>query len=129
MDERLFYKPLPNYQSEQEIFDAIDRNEMSELITLPLAVGMNFPDWKVAQTVCLKLAESSDETVRANACLGLAYIAMTKERLEKRLVKPILLRELRTQTEMRWRIIDAIQDINRFLGWKMAQKQLQGESK
>jgi hypothetical protein len=91
-------------------------------VTNALAVGEHFPDWKYAQNICLYLAEHSNDKVRANACLGLAYVARTKQRLEKHLVKPILLRELRCQTKFRWRIKDAIKDINRFLKWHLADK-------
>ncbi|MGG6293080.1 hypothetical protein ACQ4M4_01550 [Leptolyngbya sp. AN02str] len=90
---------------------------------MPLALGENFPDWKYAQDVRLRLAEHSSDKVRANACLGLAYIARTKQRLEKHLFKPILLRELRCQTEFRWRIEDAITAINRHLAWRLAHQQ------
>jgi len=88
-------------------------------------VGENFPNWKYAQDVCLRLAEHPNDNVRANACLGLAYIAHTKGRLEKHLVKPILLRELRNQTEFRWRITDAIADINLYLKWHLASRHSQ----
>ncbi|MEE3715297.1 hypothetical protein V2H45_00900 [Tumidithrix elongata RA019] len=95
---------------------------MEELLVLPLAIGENFPDWKYSQDLCLRLAEHPSDKVRANACLGLAYVARTKRRLEKHFVKPILLRELRSQTEFRWRIEDAIKDINHYLKWCLAHK-------
>jgi hypothetical protein len=87
---------------------------------LPLAVGEYFLDWKYSQDECLRLAEHSSDIVRANACLGLAYVTRTKQRLEKHLVKPILLRELRYQREFRWRVEDAIKDINHYLKWHLA---------
>jgi len=95
---------------------------MEELLVLPLALGEHFLDWKYAQDVCLRLAEHDSLLVRANACLGLAYVARTKGCLEKHLVKPILLRELRSQTKFRWRIEDAILDINHYLKWRLAHK-------
>jgi hypothetical protein len=70
----------------------------------------------------LRLAEYPSDKVRAHACLGLAYIARTKRQLQKHLVKPILLRELRCQIEFRWRIEDAIQDINYYMKWHLAYK-------
>ncbi len=98
---------------------------MEELLILPLAVGENFPDWKYAQDVCLQLAEHSSDKVRANACLGLAYVARTKQRLEN----PVLLRELRCQTEFRWRIEDAIKYINHHLKWHLAHKSMENYDK
>lgn len=51
-------------------------------------------DWKHAQTICNKSFESDDLRFRANAALGLAYIARTKGQLEKHLVKPLLVKAL-----------------------------------
>ncbi|MEI6329936.1 MAG: hypothetical protein WCP16_11920 [Pseudanabaena sp. ELA645] len=116
------YQPLPILNRKEEIENLLSYGTMEELIVLPLAVGENFPDWKYAQDICLRLADHSSDKVRANACLGLAYIARTKRRLEKHLVKPILLREIRCQTEFRWRIEDAINDINHYLKWHLAHK-------
>ncbi len=122
MNDELFYQPLPKYDSSQEVQKILESGSKKDLMLLSLGVGENHPDWKFAQDTCLKLAESDDEGIRANACLGLAYIARTKGNLEKHLVKPILLRELREQTDLQWRILDAINDINNYLGWKLAFK-------
>jgi hypothetical protein len=114
------YSPLPELSDRLEIEESLKSESIEELLVLSLAVGENFPDWKYAQDTCLLLAEHENENVRANACLGLAYIARTKGRLEKHVVKPILLRELRSQVEFRWRIEDAITDINHYLKWHLA---------
>lgn len=116
------YRPLPILNNKEEIERLLSCGTMEELLILPLTVGENFPDWKYAQDICLRLAEHSIDKVRANACLGLAYVARTKQRLEKHFVKPILLRELRCQTEFRWRIEDAIKDINFYLKWRLGHK-------
>ena len=92
---------------------------------LPLSVGESEIEWKNAQDICLTLLSCPDAEIRANAALGLAYIARTKKILDKRIVKPYLLKELRENTEYRWRIIDAINDINIFLGWNLAEKAIQ----
>ena len=118
------YQPLPILSSKDEIEKLLSCGTVEELVILSLTVGENFPDWKYAQDVCLRLAEHSSDTVRANACLGLAYVARTKQRLEKHLVKPILLRELRCQTEFRWRVEDAIKSINRHLKWNLVRRGL-----
>jgi hypothetical protein len=106
------YQPLPILSGKDEIEKLLSCGTMEELLILSLVVGENFPDWKYAQDVCLRLANHSSDKVRANACLGLAYVARTKQRLEKHLVKPILFRELRCQTEFRWRVEDAINSFN-----------------
>lgn len=93
-----------------------------ERLLLPLRVGEYCHDWKKSQDICLSLIDDDEEAVRANAALGLAYVARTKGRLEKHRVKPALLMLLKTSQEYRWRIIDAIEDINMFLDWKIGQK-------
>ena len=57
-----------------------------------------------------------------NAAMGLAYIARTKGKLEKHLVKPLLIKELRENEEMRWRILDALSEINNYMNWHMEEK-------
>jgi hypothetical protein len=116
------YSPLPIFTDRSTIESVLAIGSIDELERLSLAVGQDFPNWKYAQDVCLQLAEHSDDNVRANACLGLGYIARIHRRLEKHLVKPVLLRELRSQTDRRGQIEDAIQDINFFLGWQLAHK-------
>ena len=124
MSNERIYRPLPHYDSNDEIRKVLKSGTDEELMLLSLSVGQNHPDWKFAQDICLVVAESSKADIRANACLGLAYVARTKGRLEKHIVKPILLRELHTQTDMKWRIINAIEDINLYLGWNLALKHL-----
>lgn len=46
-------------------------------------------------------------------------IARTHGKLEKYIVKPIILKELRENKEYEWRIIDSINDINLFLKWNL----------
>ncbi|MEH2159737.1 MAG: hypothetical protein V7K38_01530 [Nostoc sp.] len=119
-----FYQPLPIITQREETQAILSHGSFDELMVLPLALGEHYPDWKYAQDVCLKLANHADDRIRANACLGLAYVARTQGKLEKHLVKPVILRELRSQTEWRWRIEDAIADINNYLGWRLAQARL-----
>ncbi|WP_246070708.1 hypothetical protein [Paenibacillus kobensis] len=121
MTEKRIYKPLDEL-SNDEINEIMARNELDELRSLPFSVGMYHPNWKYAQDLCIKLSQHEDAALRANAVLGLAYVARTKAHLEKHLVKPVLLRELRENPEYRWRINDAIGDINLFLKWKIGDK-------
>lgn len=117
------YSPLENITYD-EALRILETGTISERILLPLRAGETMVDWKQAQTVCIKSFESEDLRVRANAALGLAYIARTKGQLEKHLVKPLLVKELRENIENRWRIIDAITDINFYLGWHLEEKAL-----
>ena len=125
MTKRLIYRELPVFKSKLEVLDILTSGNTEEKMILSLSIGENFPDWKFAQDICLKLVDSEDEGVRANACLGLAYIARTKRKLEKHLVKPILIRELKKQGKLQWRIIDSIMDIKCFMEWNIAEKYIE----
>ncbi len=120
---RRIYRPLPELDT-AEINRIMVSGTIDELIVLPLTVGEYSEDWKAAQDICIQLAEHKDERVRANAALGLAYIARTKRKLDKHLVKPVLLKLLRECTNQKWRIVDSIEDINLYLNWHMAEKHL-----
>ncbi|CRK84624.1 hypothetical protein [Neobacillus massiliamazoniensis] len=121
MDEKRIYKPLKELSNEQ-IREILNKNDIDELISLPLSVGEHHINWKYAQDICAKLSKHENPLVRANAVLGFAYIARTKGKLEKHIVKPIVLYELRENQEFQWRIIDAINDINLFMKWKIGAK-------
>ncbi|OWA33013.1 hypothetical protein B9G55_23970 [Saccharibacillus sp. O16] len=115
------YEEIREY-NDQEIKEILERQVIEELILLPLSVGLYLHNWRVAQNLCLKLAQHDHAHVRANAILGLAHIARTEGELDKRLVKPIVLKELKDNQEHRGTIIDAISDINLFLNWNLAKK-------
>ena len=123
MTMKPIYRPLEDITSE-EALRILESGTLEERILLPLRAGEMMVDWKQAQTICIKSFESDDSRVRANAALGLAYIARTKGQLEKHLVKPLLVKERRENIENRWRIIDAITDINYYLGWHLEEKAL-----
>ena len=118
------YRPLPIY-SEEEARRILKEGELEELLILPFSVGQHFVNWKKAQDICVDLMQHKDEGVRANAAMGLAYIARTKNKLEKEIVKPLLLRELKNNMTYQWRIMDAIEDINLFLNWKIGIKEIE----
>ena len=120
------YKPLEEL-SDFEIKSLLEKGVSEELATLSLSVAEYHPNWKYAQDVCVKLSEHKDAMVRANAVLGFSYIARTKGKLEKHIVKPIILNELRNNEEYKWRIIDAINDINIFMKWNIAEKALKNK--
>jgi len=118
--DRVYHSP--KVDSKEEVKNILMENNKDELEKLGIAVGLCCPDWKYAQDICLLLIENEESVVRANAILGLAHIARTKGQLDKRLVKPIILRELRFNENNRSTILDAIQDINKFLGWSIGLK-------
>ena len=113
------YRSLPLITNKAQALEVLNNGSYKDLMLLPLSLGESFPDWKFAQDLCIRLTQSEDAALRANAVLGLAYIARNKGMLEKHLVKPVILRELRENIENRWRIEDAIDDINIFLKWNL----------
>jgi hypothetical protein len=115
------YRPLEEY-SDQEIIDILKSDNRELLLQLPLSVGEYHLNWKYSQDICIKLSDHLDPAIRANAVLGLAYIARTKRKLEEHIVKPIILRELKHNQEYKWRINDAIDDINLFMKWSLGKK-------
>lgn len=115
------YEEIRAY-SDKEIREMLERQAVEELIVLSLSAGLYHPNWKFAQDLCLKLAEHSDALVRANAILGLAHAGRVHGRLDRRIVKPVVLRELRNNEEHRGKIMDAISDMNQFLDWNLAGK-------
>lgn len=122
------YKPL-DCLSNADIIKILESDDINEIIQLPLSVGMNHPNWKYAQDLCVVLSKHKDTGVRANSVLGFAYIARTKGILEKHIVKPIVLKELNENKKYEWRIIDSINDINLFMKWNICQKALNKRNK
>lgn len=112
------YRPLQEH-SDQEINNILKSEDRDLLMRLPLSVGEYHPNWKFSQDICAELSNHLDPAIRANAVLGIAYIARTKGKLEKHIVKPIVLKELRDNKEFEWRINDSIDDINLFMKWNL----------
>ena len=115
------YRPLIPISSELAQVQLKNGDE-DELLLLSLNIGEYAKDWKSAQDICIKLMEHNNPAIRANAALGLAYIARNHRKLDKRIVKSYLLKELKENKEFNWRMRDAIEDINLFMEWNLASK-------
>lgn len=122
------YQSLPEFD-DKEIKRILQFGSIEELTILPLSVGEYHANWKTAQNICVELSNHSAEQVRANSALGLANIARTKGKLEKHIVKPILLEILRNCSKHRDRVIDSIQDVNIFMEWSIGEKAIGGLEK
>ena len=92
----------------------------AEKADLAIALGFDCPDYGFAQSMCIQLLQMEDEITRADAVIGLAHIARRFRKLDKRVVKPYLLRELRENEQCKDLIAEAISDINIYLGWNIA---------
>ena len=102
-----------------EILQSGSNKEKAELA---MALGFDCPDYGFAQSMCIQLLQTEDEIVRGNAIIGLAHIARRFGKLDKRVVKPYLLRELRKNVKCKDLVADAIHDINMYLGWNIADR-------
>jgi len=120
---KLIYKQIIDIEDDEAIKILLHGSE-EDFFSLPLSVGHYHTEWKKAQHICLKLAEHENPQIRSNAILGLSYIANTSKKLDKHLVKPHIIREYRENIEHHGTIVDAIVDINLFLGWHILEKQM-----
>ena len=118
--EKMRYESLPSF-THQEALDILENGSHQQRVLLPFALGEYEEDQGFAQMVCLRSMEHPDPEIRSAGAMGLAYIARNHKKLDKRVVKPYLLRELRGNHTYRWRIQDALEDINWFLGWRLGE--------
>jgi hypothetical protein len=108
----------PEHVTDREAMDAIARNDVERLRTLPIDLGFNHENWRFIQDVCVKLSEHEDPWIRSNSFLGLSYAARFRGRVEKNIVKPILLRGLKDEDRRVAAVAeDAIEEINHLMGW------------
>ncbi|WP_153067365.1 hypothetical protein [Steroidobacter cummioxidans] len=100
--------------------DAIANDDVERLRTLPIDLGFNHENWRFIQEVCVRLSEHRDPWVRSNSLLGLSYAARFRGRVEKNIVKPVLLRALK-DSDARVAAVaqDVIDDINRLMKWRI----------
>jgi hypothetical protein len=118
MTKRIYRAPAPVL--EREAMDAIKRDDVERLRTLPIDLGFHHENWRFIQDVCVRLSEHRDWCVRGNAFLGLTYAAQFRRCLEKNIVKPVLLRALKDEhPEVVSSAREAITDINHWMKWRI----------
>lgn len=112
------------FTSKQEALNILNDNDTEELLLLPLSLGEYCSDWKFAQEICFKLANHINQNIRANAILGLSYIARNHLCLDKKQVYPVIYNVLKTKlsTNNLNRVIEAADDIHIFMKWKFSIK-------
>jgi hypothetical protein len=126
MTDELIYNPLADIKSIAHAKEILKSGDKAAIKTLGLSIGDQCPENEksAAQSILLEISANDDEETNANAILGLAYIARRHEWLDKRLVKPHILKALKDNREFNWRVVDAIEDINQYLGWRLANKKI-----
>jgi hypothetical protein len=118
--------------SDREVMDAINGDDLEVVRLIPIRLGFNHENWKFIQDICVRLSAHRDSSVRSNSLLGLSYAARFRGRVEKNVVKPVLLRALRDPDPLvAGTAQDAIDDINFLMGWHIGQakKQKQVEAR
>jgi hypothetical protein len=65
----------PNYQGQQVLLDAIQRDDLDALRPMVIAAALYEEDLGFLQDVCSRLSEHEDEIVRGNAILAFGHIA------------------------------------------------------
>ncbi len=122
METKRIYRPLTPI-GYTEAMDILKKGSLEQQCLLPMQVGQYWENAAEAQSICLSLLDSDYARVRAKAVQGLSYIARRHKKLDKRVVKPYLIRELRENEEFREEISYYVEDINLFLGWHIGEKQ------
>lgn len=126
----IYRKPEPI--TDRQVMDAISEDDPEVVRLIPIRLGFNHENWRFIQDVCVRLSEHRDPQVRSNSLLGLSYAARFRGRVEKNVVKPVLLRGLKDpDAVVADTAQDAIEDINRLMGWRIggAQRQKQVEAR
>ena len=118
---KLIYQDVhTNEFSDSDVRQAIKEVDLEALKLIPIKLGFNHDNWRFVQSVSIELSEHPDENVRGNSFRGLAYTAMTHKKLEKNIVKPILLQGIKDDSEwVRMCAQDAIEDINQCMSWRI----------
>lgn len=126
MTERTYREPSPI--SEKEVYRAIEEDDIEQLTTICIDLGFNHENWRFIQDISVRLSEHPDATVRGNAFFGLEYAARFRGKVEKNIVKPVLLRGLRdSDDEVVRKAEDAIEGINHQMGWNIGGAKRQKE--
>jgi hypothetical protein len=106
--------------SDKEITRAVKTNDLDLLSDLCIPLAKLHENWKFVQEVCVELSGHENEGIRGSALMGLSMVSLFHNKLEKNIVKPVLLRGLKDDSEFVKRAANtAIQDINSRLQWKI----------
>ena len=65
----------PEYQGQQALLDAINRNDTALLPSMIIATVLYEDDFDFARTACIRLCSHDNETIRGNAILGFGHLA------------------------------------------------------
>ena len=118
MNSEFVYEPIREF-SRTEVKKAIRRNDPEELLIAALSAAL-YLDPVFSESICLQRAEHPHFNVRGNAILGFSHIARLHGRLNKRLVRSVIVRALMDDHEYVRDQAEAVKDdLEHFLRWKL----------
>jgi len=110
------YESLTPY-SDGDINEIMRTCDEEKIKLLPLAIGEYHNDFMFAQNFCFELLKTgSNDEIRANAALGLSYLARRFQRLDK-IIIPYLREEMKKNETFIDRVQYSVEDIYLFMGW------------
>ena len=113
----MHYEPIPIW-TPTDIEAALVRDHPPELCLAVLSAALYGTDPVWSESICVRLAQHSDENVRGNAVLGFGHIARLHGRLTRSLVQPIIEQALADQSAyVRGHADSAADDVKTFLKW------------
>jgi len=114
---KLIYQDVhTNEFSDSDVWDAIKSDDVEALTLIPIKLCFCHENWRFVQDVSVRRSEHPNEYVRGNSFRGFAYTAMNLNKLEKNIVKPILLRGIKDESDwVKGCAQDALDDINHYL--------------
>ena len=68
---KLVYR-APRAVLDREAMDAIARDDVERLVTLPIDLGFHHENWRFTQDICVRLSGHRDWRIRANSLQGLS---------------------------------------------------------
>jgi HEAT repeat protein len=116
--------PFADGWSEADVEAVLARGEPSELLFVPIVVGMNADqcerEW--AEGVCFQLARHPDFNVRGNAILGLGHIARICRALNTGVAVPLILQALDDPNEyVRGHAVSTASDLLTYLNVRITE--------
>lgn len=107
------------YFTNDDVNDAILRNDPAELALVSITVALSSPDAACAQDVCLRLGVYKDPRVRGNAVMCLGHLARRFRSLDEPRVRPLIEASLRDSDDyVRTLAVSAADEVHQFLGWE-----------
>lgn len=118
MPKLVYRAPVP--VPDREAMEAIARDDVERLRTLPIDLAFHHENWRFIQDVCVRLSEHRDPCVRSGSLHGLQYTVRFRGKVEKSVVKPVLLRALKDSDPFVAQVArDVIDDINFVMKWRL----------